>query len=312
MVAASQSWTPHIVPRVSRYWLSRRTRPIGPPDRSCEGHGRVALVTGASARIGLAWCELLAAKGFDIVPVARRSERLAALKQHLETKWSVSVSPLVADLSQPGEPEAISDELGRRGVTIDVLVNNAGYSVIGRFTDRTWPEKEDFLRTIALSTIELTHLLLPSMVERRWGRIINVASIAAVMSGSPWQVLYSAGKSMVHKFSEGLAAEYEPFGVHSTVSLPGTTDTDIFETTGTTAFAAGVGMQLAMMSPVAVARQGFAASMRGRRMVVHGRHHKLGAFILLHSPRRLRYAIAAFLAEKAALPAQVHQAPRPL
>lgn len=251
----------------------------------------------------MAWCELLAAKGYDLVPVARRAERLECLKQYLETKWSVSVSPLVADLNEPHAPTAVSAELDRRYVAIDVLVNNAGYSVMGRFTDRTWVEQENFLRVIALSNIELTHLLLPSMLARRWGRIINVASIAGLVSGSPHQVLYSAGKSMVHKFSEGLAAECEPFGVHCTVSLPGTTDTDIFQTTGTTAFAAGLGMQFAMMSPVAVARQGYDASMRRQRMIVHGMHHKAGALVLAHAPRRARYAIAAFLTRKALVPA---------
>lgn len=105
MMAALQTWTPHIAPRDSRYWLSRRTRPIGPKDRSYEGRGRTALVTGASSGIGLAWCELLAAKGFDVVPVARRAERLEALKRRLEAEWSVSVSPLVADLSDEVPPE---------------------------------------------------------------------------------------------------------------------------------------------------------------------------------------------------------------
>lgn len=319
MDATSQRWTPHIVPQVSRYWLSRRTRPIGPRDRSCEGRGRVALVTGASAGIGLAWCELLAAKGFDIVPVARRSDRLAALKQCLEAGWSVSVSPLVADLSEPGSAAAISDELGRRSITIDVLVNNAGFSLMGRFTERTWSEQESFLRVIGLSTLELTHLLLPSMLARRWGRIINVASIAGVMSGSPSLVLYSAGKSMVHKFTEGLAAECEPFGVHCTASLPGFTDTDIFEASGAADLAsANAGMQMAMMSPVAVARQGFAASMRGRRMIVHGRHHKVFAFVLLHAPRRVRYRFCALFAQIdldadiAMTPAERIQVVRPL
>lgn len=302
MALELQTWKPHIVPEESRYWLSRRTPPIGARDRSSEGFGRTALVTGASSGIGLAWCELLAAKGFSIVPIARRSERLESVKKYLETEWSVSVSPLVADLSESGAAGAVSSELSRRGTTVDVLVNNAGYSVVGRFVDQSWVDQERFLRVIALTGIELTHLLLPSMIARRWGRIVNVTSLAGLLSGSPHQALYSAGKSMVHKFSEGVAAECKPFGVHCTVSVPGTTDTDIFQTTGTTAFAAGLGMQLAMMSPVAVARQGYAASMRGRRMVVHGIHHKLGGLALAHAPRWVRYGLSEYLAQKASGP----------
>lgn len=106
----------------------------------------------ASAGIGLAWCELLATKGFDIIPVARRSDRLTAPKERLEADWAVSVSPLVVDLSDPGAAAAISAELDRRGAAIDVLVNNAGFPLIDRFTDRTWPEQESFLRVIGLST----------------------------------------------------------------------------------------------------------------------------------------------------------------
>lgn len=299
MTVSLRTWKPYIVPNESRFWLSRRTRPIGPKDRSSEGVGRTALVTGASSGIGLAWCELLAAKGFGVVPVARRTDRLEMLKEYLETEWSVPVSPLTADLSEPGTPAAVHTELRRRGLTVDVLVNNAGFSVLRRFTNQTWEEQEKFLRVIALSGMELTHLLLPSMIERRWGRIINVTSIAGLLPGSPQQVLYSAGKSMVHKFSEGLAAECEPFGVHCTASIPGTTDTDIFETTGTTALTAGWGMQLAMMSPVAVARQGYAASMRGQRMTVHGKHHKLGVFTVAHAPRPVRYAIVGYLTKRA-------------
>lgn len=299
MPADTTSWAPTITPQQSRYWLARRTKPIGEHDRSSEGSGRTALVTGASSGIGLAWCELLAAKGFDIVPVARRLDRLNALKQRLEADWAVSVSPMTADLSRPGAPAEIYTELARRNTTVDVLVNNAGYSIAGRFIDNSWSDQEAFLRVIGLSGIELTHLLLPSMIERRWGRIVFVASIAAVMSGLPGQVLYSAGKSLVHKFSEGLAEEVERLGVHSTVSLPGTTDTDIFDNSNVTEFTEGLAMQMTMMSPIAVARQGFEASKRGDRMIVHGKHHQIGTFVMAHAPRPLRYLISGRLALKA-------------
>lgn len=295
------SWSPHITPHKSRYWLSRRTRPIGVSDRSSEGLGRTALVTGASSGIGLAWCELLAAKGFDIIPIARRAGRLDAVKRYLEASWAVTVAPLVADLTDATAPATIAAELERRGSPIDFLVNNAGYSVVGRFADHTWADQEGFLRVIATSAVELSHRLLSTMAERRWGRIVNVASIAAVMSGSPNHVLYSAGKSLMVKFSEGIAAEYEPFGVHCTASLPGATDTDIFETTGAKDLTTGPAMQVTMMNPVAVARQGYRASMTGRRVVIHGRHNQLTGLLLEHAPRPLRYALVDAVTRRAGL-----------
>jgi short-subunit dehydrogenase len=206
--------------------------------------------------------------------------------------------PIAADLTEPESPVRIVAQLERCDVAIDVLVNNAGYSISGRYAGSSWEDQQRFLRVIGLSTLELTHLLLPHMIEQRWGRVINVASIAAVMAGTPSMVLYCACKSMVHKFTEGLAAECEPLGVHCTVSLPGATDTELFEASGTSEYArANLGVRLAMMSPVAVARQAYRACEHKRRMVVHGRHHKMWAFVLLHAPRRVRYALCAFFGQ---------------
>lgn len=176
-----------------------------------------------------------------------------------------------------------------------MLVNNAGYGLMGRFADLTWPACQDFLNVIGINVIELTHLMLPEMLDRRWGRVVNTTSIAALFPGSPSAVLYSASKSMVHKFTEGLAAECEPFGVHCTASVPGATDTDIFKASGVTSFSpTSLAMQLVMMSPVVVARQAFAASDRGQRMIIHGIPNKLMAVVLRHGPRRLRYALSAY------------------
>jgi short-subunit dehydrogenase len=284
--------------RESPYWLSRRTRPISERDRSDEGKGRTALVTGASAGIGRAMSELLAAKGYDVVPVARRSGRLEELKRELEDRWGVNVIPIAADLAKPESPTRIVAELRRRDIAIDVLVNNAGYSISGMYAGSAWEDQERFLRVIGLSTLELTHLLLPHMIEQRWGRVINVASIAAVMAGTPSMVLYCACKSMVHKFTEGLAAECEPLGVHCTASLPGATDTELSEASGMSEYArSNLGVRLAMMSPVTVARQAYRACEHKQRMVVHGRHHKMWAFVLLHAPRSVRYALCGFIGE---------------
>src|SRR5277367_4018686 len=160
-----------------------------------EGRGRTALVTGASSGIGRSLTKLLAAKGFDVVVVARREDRLVALKEELESRWNVTVHPLVADLAEPATPAMIADTLERWRVQVDFLVNNAGYSQLSRYGDLAWSDHQRRLQVLGLSVLELTHRLLPSMAERGWGRIVNVASIAALFEASPNDVLYSATKS---------------------------------------------------------------------------------------------------------------------
>lgn len=274
----------------SRFWSARRVPPIGARDRSDEGRGRTALVTGASSGIGRSFCELLAAKQYDIVPVARREERLAELKERLEDSWGVTVHPLPADLADPAAPDNIARQLRERGLHVDVLVNDAGYGVLGDFTDVPWQQHQDFLHVMGISYVHLTHLLLPHMIEQRWGRIINVASTTAATSGTPMMVLYSATKAMVHKFTEGLAAECAPYGVHCTASLPGLTDTEIFRVTGIDDYVAGMkALQLVMLNPDTVARQAYHACEKDRRMIVHGASNKLTAAFSAHAPRALRY-----------------------
>jgi uncharacterized protein len=275
-----------------------RVTPIGDHDRCAEGCGRTALVTGASSGIGQALAELLAAKGYDVVPLARRRERLAAHAEALERRWGISVNPIVADLAGPDAVQQIVAELERRGTHVDVLVNNAGYTLGGRFADTSWAEQERFLRVMALAPAELTHRLLPAMIEQNWGRILNVASISALAPSSPQSVLYCASKSLVHKFTEGLAIETAGHDIHCTVSMPGFTSTEIFEASG---WGGGiensVALRALMMSPETVARQAYSALMAGRPSVVHGWQHKAIGFLWLHSPPTIRRRLSAFTAE---------------
>lgn len=275
-----------------------KTKPIGAADHSTEGHGRTALVTGASSGIGLALTTLLAAKGFNVIPVARREERLRALAEQLRARWHVEVDPVVSDLGVASSPRAIVDELQHRETHVDFLVNNAGYSFAGAYADTTWQDQERFVRVMGLSTLELTHYLLPGMIERRWGRILNITSISALQSGSPQSVLYCASKSLIHKFTEGLAAENAKYGIHCTASMPGFTDTEIFEASGWgVEFASKSAIRAVTMAPETVARQAFRAVSEGHRTVVHGWAHKAIGFSWLHSPPPLRRKLASFTAD---------------
>jgi len=271
-------------------------RAIGPADRSDEGRGRQALVTGASSGIGRAVSQLLAAKGYDVIVVARRRERLEALKAELESAWGVTVTPYVADLSDETAVSELAAQLRGGSHRVDVLVNNAGYAQLGRFADLDWQDQLARTRVMCLAVLELTHAALPQMVDRRWGRVINVTSIAGTFSGSPQDVLYSATKSMVIKFTEGLAVEYADHGIHCTASIPGFTATEIFEQSGFAEYIdARRWMRAAMMQPETVARQAYAAVESQRIWVIHGWHHKAMAGVMLHSPVAVRRRLASLI-----------------
>jgi short-subunit dehydrogenase len=135
------------------------------------------------------------------------------------------------------------------------------------------------------------------MVERRWGRILNVASIAALFSSTPQDAVYGASKAMVQRFSESIDAEFKESGVRCTVSIPGFTDTEIFQSSGFADYVARSRLyRAALMSPATVARQAYAAVMGGHPFVVHGLHHRALAFVLLHSPLPIRRGLSNAMA----------------
>jgi short-subunit dehydrogenase len=269
----------------------RRSGPVGTQDRSDEGRGRTALVTGASSGIGRSLSELLAAKGYDLVVVARRLERLDELKKQVEDRWHVNCHSLSADLAEPGAARFIAESLASERITVDFLVNNAAYGLVGNYETKSWEELERYVRVLGLTPLELTRYLLPPMLQQRWGRILNVSSLVAVMPGTQGSSLYSATKSMLYKFTEGLAAEVRSRGVLCTVSVPGATDTEIFESSGISKWGDSSVIRRALMSPDSVAREAYEACMKGRRVVIHGVHHKATAFVLVHSPPAVRYKL---------------------
>jgi hypothetical protein len=270
-----------------------RTGSASPRAPSGAGRGHLALVTGASSGIGRAMSQVLAAKGYDVVVLARRTARLEELAQDLHTRWGVRAIVLTADLSESDAPARITEELQSQGLVIDFLVNNAAYTQIGHYGDLDWAEHERRIRVLALAPLELTHRLLPGMRERGWGRILNIGSIAGCFAAYPRDVLYCATKTMIEKFTEGLAAEYADQGILCTVSIPGFTDTEIYDSSG---FGDHVRSQrsyrLAMMRPETVANQAYTALMAGRRQIVHGPHHKIMAGVLQHLPLPWRRALA--------------------
>ena len=191
-----------------------------------EGSGRTALVTGASAGIGKAFAELLAEKGYTIVLTARRGDRLDALAAELKQKYRVATHTIVADLSQPAASRQIVDELASRGLKVDLLVNNAGYGQPGSYADVPWADHERFMQVMVSAVLDLTYRLLPGMVERGWGRIINISSVNG-QKGQFGQTNYSTAKAGIHGFTMSLAQEVATKGVTVNTVSPGYIGTDM-------------------------------------------------------------------------------------
>jgi hypothetical protein len=239
-----------------------------------EGHGKTALVTGASSGIGQAFAELLAERGYDLVLTARRRDRLDELAAALRQRHGVAAHTLAADLADPVAPARMAAELAARGLAIDVLVNNAGYGVPGSYVNVTWPDHERFMQVMVTAVCDLTHRLLPPMLERGWGRIINIASVAGMVPAPAGHTLYGASKAFLIRFSEALASENAAQGVHVTAVCPGFTYSEFHDVTGTRDRMNQVPALLWLEAP-RVAREGYAAVMRGDAVVVNGRIYQL-------------------------------------
>jgi len=231
---------------------------------------RVALVTGASSGIGEAFADVLAQEGFDLVITARREERLHAVQTRLQDRYGVRVHVIVEDLEQPDAPARLCAELDARGLTIDVLVNNAGYGVPGSFLSRSWDVHARFLQIMVTAVADLTHRLLPGMIERKYGRIVNVASLAGLVPAPAGHTLYAAAKAFLIKFSESLGHEVRRQGVFVTAVCPGFTFSEFHDVTGTRAMVRKMPAWM-WMSAADVARQGYNGVMEGKPVVITGR-----------------------------------------
>ncbi len=191
--------------------------------------GRTALITGASSGIGEAFARALASRGADLFLTARSIDRLEAIAEELRRSDGVSVRVIGADLVDPEAPLAIHRAVAASGQQVDLLINNAGFGIVGDFADQS-PERQMALLQVNVTALTcLTRLFLPAMLERRCGAVIQVASTAS-FQGVPYLALYAATKAFIMNLSEGLAAECAPFGVKVLGFCPGSTATAFHET----------------------------------------------------------------------------------
>ncbi len=195
------------------------TVPTAPP---------TALVTGASSGLGREFAARLAARGHDLVLVARSRDRLEAVAEELTKAHGVTVHVLVHDLARPGAGRAVARELAERSLTVGLLVNNAGFGTAGRFEEIPAERDHDLLMVNVVALVDLTHALLPGMLERGSGAVLNVGSTAGYQP-SPYLSVYSASKTFVLNFSLALRQEYRGRGIRVTALCPGPVETRFFE-----------------------------------------------------------------------------------
>jgi short-subunit dehydrogenase len=197
---------------------------------------RLCLITGASAGIGAEFARQYAALGWDVALTARRSDRLETLAAEIEEKYKVTAIVIAEDLAKKSAPAKILAALDEKGRHVDALVNNAGYGLPGTFFSTSWKDQADFLQVLYVAPLELAHRVLPGMVERGYGRIINVASLAGYAAGSAGHTLYASVKAGLIKFSESMNAECESLGhedIHCTALCPGFTWSEFHDANGT-------------------------------------------------------------------------------
>jgi hypothetical protein len=253
-----------------------------------------ALVTGASAGIGTAFATQLAARGNDVVLVARDRARLEALAGELAARYGVATEVLVADLTDGAQLAGVEARLADRDRFVDVLVNNAGYGTNGRFAelDRDVEAREVALNVVAL--VRLTHAALGPMVERGRGAVLNVSSLAGSQP-TPGNATYGATKAFVTSFTQSVHEEVRGTGVHVTVVCPGFTRTE---------FQANAGIDSSKVpgflwqSAVEVAAGALTALDHDRAVYVPGTLNRVTAAVVSVLPDALTRRVAALIVER--------------
>jgi hypothetical protein len=265
-----------------------------PPRERVRPSPERVLVTGASGGIGYELAKLFARDGHDLVLVARNGERLQQVARELKATHHIHTIVFEGDLSVPGSPDSLFEEVKKAGVDIGTLVNNAGFGSLGPFHERPLEEQLQMIQLNVTSLAHLTRLFLPDMVARKRGRIVNVASIAAYQPG-PFMAVYYATKAFVVSFSEAIANELHGTGVRVTTICPGPTTTGFGARAGaenSSLFHKGMTMDAAT-----VARIGYAGMKKNKTIVVTGWKNRFLASAGRLAPRSLTANIARTLNE---------------
>lgn len=250
--------------------------------------GKWALITGASSGLGVDFAHDLAARGCNLILVARRQERLEAVAREVMDRHNVEAKAIAMDLGTPDAPQHLYDQVMEMETAVSVLINNAGFGAYGKFVDIPWEREQTMLNLDIVTLVHLTKLFLKDMVANDFGYVLQVASIGAYQP-SPLYASYSASKAFVLSFGEAINYELKDTNVSMTVLSPGVTRTEFLDVAGqeTTFY-----QRMMMMESKDVVRIGINAMLKGKASVIPGFGNWLGAWSNRLIPRRAQAAIA--------------------
>jgi hypothetical protein len=260
------------------------------------GEGQTALITGASGGIGVDLAECFAKDGYDVILTARSEAKLGEQAKRLANAYAVTATPIAEDLGAIGGGAKLASEIERRGLSVDVLVNNAGYGHAGAFAGSDADTQLGMIDLNDRALVELTHLYWAGMLARRRGGVLNVASTAAFQPG-PLMAVYYASKAFVLSFSEALWEEARGTGVKVSCLCPGPTKSDFRARAGTGA--TRLGATAKVMASMPVAKLGYDAFQRNRRVMITGGLNAMTARLVPFLPRERVLKIVRNLQEPA-------------
>ena len=250
---------------------------------------KTALITGASSGIGYELAKIHAAKGGDLVLVARNKAKLDELKVELEKQFNVSVYTIGKDLSIVDAALEVYKETSEKGIQIDYLINNAGFGDFGMFSETEWEKEHQMINLNITALTYFTKLYLKDMLKCKSGKIMNVASTAAFVPG-PTMAVYCATKPYVLSFSEAVDNEVREFGVSVTALCPGATESGFM--TAASAENSSLFKGKKLPSSKEVAEYGYNAMLKGKPVAIHGFVNQALAFFVRLMPRKLVVAVS--------------------
>lgn len=257
--------------------------------------GKTALITGASNGIGLELAKVHAKNGDNLVLVARNKTRLEEIKSDLEKQYKISVYIIAKDLSVVNSAQHVYDELKQQNISVDYLINNAGFGDFGMFAETAWEKEEQMIALNITTLTAFTKLFIKDMVKHGNGKIMNVASTAAFQSG-PTMAVYYATKAYVLSFSEAVDNEVRDKGVSVTTLCPGATESGFQEAAAMQDSKLVKGKKLPTSKEVA--EYGYSAMMKGKPVAIHGFMNYLMANSVRFIPRAIVVKVARQMQDK--------------
>ena len=248
--------------------------------------GKTALITGASAGIGLEFAKQFAAMGCDLVLTARRQDRLQQIAAELSQNFQIKAHVIALDLADPAAPANLESQLQERRMQIDILINNAGFGLPGTLVSQPWSAHAASLQVLLIAPTQLCRALIPAMRERAWGRVINVASLAGLVPPSAGHTTYGAIKSYLIRFSESLALEEAKTGVAVLALCPGFTYSEFHDANGARSRVQAL-PKFMWMDAETVVRQALVALEAGKSVYINGGINKFIAALCKFMPNSI-------------------------